>query len=190
MAVVVGIIAEDESDVEVIKVLMQKISTKRFQLKSLVGGGCGQVVSKCRAWSGVLKARGCTLLLVVHDLDERRVNELRSALQLAVRPCAISKHIIVIPVRELEAWLLADHSAINATFHLKRKISKITSPETVPRPKEQLRDMLYSHSNHKVIYVTTVHNGRIAANVSVDVLRRRCSSFLPLYDFVDKHLVA
>jgi hypothetical protein len=98
----IGIIAEDQSDVDVLTVLIGKIAKRPFSVRRIVGGGCGKIVGKCRAWAQNLQAQGCRYLLVVHDLDTRNIGDLRNQLEAALRPCPIGQHLIVIPVREIE----------------------------------------------------------------------------------------
>lgn len=184
----VGLIAEDDSDVSVVEVLIRKIARKHFKTKQFVGRGCGKIVAKCRSWAIALGQRGCSLLIVLHDLDQRQEPALRTSLVDALNPCPIAHHAIVIPVRELEAWLLADHEAINRAMKLARPLNQIADPQGVARPKERLRDLIYSRSNHTTTYVNTIHNIRIAEQVSIARVRARCSSFGPFEQFVSRYL--
>jgi hypothetical protein len=182
MSTLVGVIAEDLSDVEVIEEIIAKRRKRHlFKIKKFVGHSCGKVRAKCHDWARNLRIQQCTLLILVHDLDENNLNELKAEIECALRPSPIAKHVIVIPIREIEAWLLSDHDAINKTFGLKLK--KIPNPEAIRRPKEHLRDLIYLRSCKRKIYVNTVHNRLIAANASLKQLNR-CSSFVPLNDFL------
>ena len=188
MARGVGLIAEDDSDVFVAEILIRKIARKNFKTKQFVGRGCGKIVAKCRSWATALRQRGCSLLIVLHDLDQRQEPILRASLVDALNPCPIAHHVIVIPIRELEAWLLADHEAINRAMKLARPLNQIADPQGVPRPKERLRDLIYSRSDHTTTYVNTIHNTRIAEQLSVARIRARCTSFGPFEQFVSRHL--
>lgn len=182
-----GIIAEDVSDVEVINVLVGKIAKKRYVKHHFVGGGHGKIMAKCRDWSRDLRNRGCHLLILVHDLDEKNERVLRNDLTNALRPSPIDSHVIVIPVREIEAWLLADHDAIRVALKLKNLVKKIPTPEAISRPKEYLRDLVASRSSRKHVYVNTIHNTKIAQQCRIDRLAR-CESFRPMERFVRQHL--
>ena len=188
MAVKIGVIAEDQSDVDVLRALIRKTALKDFQVRQFLGKGHGKLISKCRPWAQVLKEKGCTLLLLVHDLDEKDIAVLRKSLQDALTPSPISKFVIVIPVKELESWLLADHQAIKVALNLKRHLPSVANPEGVMRPKERLRDLIYQYSDKKIEYVNTVHNLRIATSISIETLRERCESFAGLFDFVGRCL--
>jgi hypothetical protein len=183
MTALVGIIAEDVSDVGVLTALIKKIATKRFGIKSFVGHGCGRVRNKCKAWTQTLKDRGCQFLVLVHDLDMYRVDDLLADIRNALEPSPIPTHVIVIPVRELEAWLLADHVAIEKTFRFKKRLKAIPNPEAIRRPKEFLRDLVSQKSDRRIIYINTIHNIKIAENCAVSNLRR-CASFKPLESFI------
>jgi Domain of unknown function (DUF4276) len=188
MTNMVGIIAEDESDVDVISILMRKMARKPFGLKRQIGRGSGRIRGKCRAWANTLKHRGCNLLIIVHDLDARELRQLYRDLCEALGASPIADHAIIIPVRELEAWLLADHTAIQRAFRFRAPLGQIANPQGIQRPKEFLRDLIYQRSERRIIYLNTVHNVKIAEQCTPANLRR-CESFQPLADFVARTLV-
>lgn len=183
----VGIIAEDDSDVDVIRSIIRKIARRSFGIDKFVGHGCGKVRSKCRAWSQNLHQRGCTLLIVVHDLDTANLRTLRQSLAVELTQSPIKRNIIVIPVREIEAWLLADQDAIRKALNLSMPIGKVSNPEAIARPKERLGELIYIRSGHKTRYVNSIHNVKIADASALTNLRR-CASFIPLEDFLIAHL--
>jgi uncharacterized protein DUF4276 len=183
MTSLVGIIAEDDSDIGVVDVIIKKIAKRKYSIKSFAGHGSGRVRNKCNAWAKTLKDSGCQSLILVHDLDANRIDRLLAAIRQALDPSPIQPYVIVIPVRELEAWLLADHVAIEKTFRFKKKLKSIPNPEAIQHPKEFLRDLVNQKSNHRIIYANTVHNIRIAQNCSVGNLKK-CASFKPLEAFV------
>src|SRR5712671_6506045 len=121
MSVKIGIIAEDQSDVAVTAELISKlIPRNRFSIRSFVGHGCGKIRAKCREWANQLRSRGCQALILVHDLDLCSLTKLRKALDTAITPCPITPHVIVIPIQEIEAWLLCDPHALRRVFSLKK----------------------------------------------------------------------
>ncbi len=183
----IGIIAEEMSDVDVLDELISKIAKKRYSIHQFVGHGCGKIIGKCHAWSANLRAQGCKLLILLHDLDQRNIAQLREALGTALSPSAIPTHVIVIPVRELEAWLLADHEAIAKALKLKHRLNRVGMPELVNRPKEYLGDLVFRRSGKEIYYVNSVHNVQIAKAANVANLRR-CLSFVPLERFIRTYL--
>jgi hypothetical protein len=88
----------------------------------------------------------------------------------------------VIPVEELEAWLLTDPKALKVTFNLKKLPKCPSNPETIRYPKEYLRDLILKTSAKSKQYVNTIHNPRIAERVSLASLRK-CAAFVPLQSF-------
>ena len=108
----IGVIAEDSSDIDVVKELILKLKSPRsFCVRHFVGNGCGKLRNKCRAWANQLHLNGCSALLFIHDLDRNKPAKLRTDLTAALTPCPIVKHVIVIPIEEIEAWLMCDASA-------------------------------------------------------------------------------
>jgi hypothetical protein len=187
MSVTVGIIAEDESDVEVIDVIISKSTAARYSTKSFVGHGCGKIRNKCHEWAENLRERGCRLLILVHDLDAGSLRELRRALANALGDSPLKPCVIIIPVREIEAWLLADPNAIRTALNIRDPIKRIRNPEGLPRPKEYLRDLIYRTSKKKITYLNTIHNAKIARAGQIANFRN-CESFKPLQDFIVKNL--
>ena len=183
----VGIIAEDESDVDVVRELAQKLARRRFGIKRFLGHGCGRIHAKCLAWAQQLQRQNCSLLMLVCDLDRQHLGQLRTSLQSALGSCPIPRHVIVIPVREIEAWLLADHEAITAALRLRKPMRRLSNTEAIANPKERLRDIILERSNGRVTYLNTVHNKKIARQVQIKNLYR-CSSFTPFKDFIQVHL--
>lgn len=139
----IGIIAEDDTDVDVARVLIGKVARgKSFSVKKFSANGCGKLIGKCYQWSVQLHARGCELLVVLHDLDEKQENQLRQFLERALSGSPISRRIIVIPIKEIEAWLLSDHQAIEQAMNLKQRIERVANPQSVANPKEYLRELI------------------------------------------------
>ncbi len=184
----VGIIAEDESDVDVVKELIKKIvPDKRFSVHFFVGHGCGKIRGKSFQWAINLKKKGCSTLIVLQDLDNNKINNLRSQLCKTLKNCAIKNHIVVIPIREIEAWLLSDSHAIRLAMNLPMEIESIEDPQLVEDPKKKLGELIYHRSGNKKHYVNSVHNQKIAQYVDI-VEIRKCESFLPLEGFVHEFI--
>jgi len=182
----IGIIAEDKSDVAVIKILVERLRGAPISVNDFVGNGCGKIVKQSAVWSKELARIGCKYLLVVHDLDRNDHVELVTKLRQAILGCSI-QNLIVIPVEELEAWLLSDEAAISKFFSLKTRLKRIANPETVSSPKEKLARLVYQSTAGKKRYVNSIHNQGIAQQVSLSKLRV-CSSFLPLEKFVREQI--
>lgn len=179
----IGVIAEDESDVDVIKVFIEKIAGLDFYVERFLGRGCGRIKNKCRIWTQNLKEKGCSVVILVHDLDDNDHDHLQNDIYIRLSPILVKDYFICIPIREIEAWLLADEQAIRRAFHLTGELKRISNPESVVRPKEKLRDLINMKSEGKTVYVNTVHNKKIAKEIDLINLRR-CSSFFSFENFI------
>lgn len=182
----IGVIAEDDSDVEVLREILLKYAADRpFSVKKFVGSGCGRLKNKCRVWAQALFDRGCSHVLLLHDLDRGNIDELRAKLAEKVSAAEFPRALIVIPVEEMEAWLLSDESALRETFSLKKCPKRYSNCEAVRSPKEEIARLVWTLTHKR--YLNTVHNVRIAKLASLMNLRR-CPSFLPLDGYVGSQI--
>jgi hypothetical protein len=184
----IGLIAEDSSDVEVINELTKKIAEGRqFTIKKFVGHGCGKIRGKCLQWAQILKDLRCSSIILLHDLDNKNLPELEKQLSDSFHPCPIKKNAIIIPVQEIEAWLLSDEVAIRKALNLKDNVTRVANPEAIVDPKKRLEEIIYLRSGKTKRYINTIHNRRIATEISLSKLRR-CKSFSPLEKFLHENL--
>src|ERR1700743_835084 len=100
MHIPLGILAEDESDVDVLKIFIQKISpNKKFSFKWRVGNGCGKLHRKCRDWAEDLKNKGCKYLIIARDLDRLpSAPKLKAEINNNLSPSPIKKYEIIVPI--------------------------------------------------------------------------------------------
>lgn len=188
MSRIIGIIAEDKSDVDVVEILIARIRPgRRFSVKSTVGHGCGRIKSKCQGWARDLSLRKCQLLILVQDMDSADPRVLRQELNSALAACPIARNVVVIPVREIEAWLLSDPEAIRIGLNLRSAPSRIANPEAILDPKRKLAEIVASKSQKRKVYINTIDNSRIARNIALSRLRA-CSSFRPLEEFCERYI--
>lgn len=182
----VGIIAEDPSDVAVLKELGRKISGRNFSVSQHFGKGCGPLKTKTPGWCRALAVKGCNAVVLVHDLDKKNADCLRKDLEAILGTCVIKKGYVTIPSEELEAWLLSDASAIKRALNLESEPKPIYHPETVVSPKEHLGGLINSHSKNKLKrYVNTEHNLLIAKELTISEIDSKCPSFKYFRDFVE-----
>ena len=178
----IGVIAEEAGDVEVLLELTKKlVEENTFSFKRFVGHGCGKLRSKCTAWAENLLRRGCSHLVVLHDLDQNDEKALREYLTARVSGVGFSAYIVLIPVREIEAWLMTDAMALRDVFGMKKAPRLPSNPETVLHAKEKLRDLVWKSVRKH--YVNTIHNGQIAARMRISNVKR-CRSFRKYPEFV------
>ena len=117
----IGVIAEEKNDVEVLYELTCKIiHEKNFSFVSFVGHGCGKLRRKCRAWAQNLLNRGCSHIVLLHDLDRCDQKALKDDLERQLDGLGAGQKLVLIPIEELEAWLLSDGEALQAVFNMQR----------------------------------------------------------------------
>jgi hypothetical protein len=177
MAVKYGLIAEDVSDVLVIKTLAKKISGRNISADHFVGKGCGPIKKKVSGWCKAFQTKGCTQILLVHDRDRHDADKLRRELELVLDSAPQKRKVVVVPSEELEAWLLSDHHAVRVALNLKKALKEEHHPERIISPKEHLGTTVWRASEKKVSYINAVHNPLIAEHVDVGLIIRKCPSF-------------
>lgn len=177
-----GLIAEDKSDIGVMRQIAGKILPEgSFDTKHFVGEGCGKLKRKCRAWAEQLLRRGCSHIIVVHDLDDEAEKDLRKLLEDTIKGVGGRGALILIPVYEIEAWLLSDSQAIKKVFSLRREPKVPASPESIRDPKAALEELVWKAEKKR--YFNSVHNEPIAVAARLTKLER-CSSFKPYPEFL------
>jgi hypothetical protein len=180
----IGIIAEDDSDVGVVSALTLTLLKPRVVgFKKFVGGGCGKLRRKCAAWAVNLVEQGCPWLVVVHDLDRNNEADLRTELGRSIAQAGAAASVVLIPRREIEAWLLYDGAAIASAFREALRPRLPGNPESLPDPKNYLRELVWAR--YRKTYLTTVHNAAIAKRTNTALLRRS-TSFSPHFTFATR----
>jgi hypothetical protein len=182
MPKMIGLIVEDKSDSDVIRIMLQKmLSPKRFKVLVVHTRGCGKIKGKCKRWAENLRIRGCKALILVQNLDNKSHASLNVELEDALRPSPIALYAIIIPTQMIEAWLLSDGEALRATFAFSTA-PNIPNPESIFDPKAKLRDMVFLLSGKRRRYVNAIHNTHIATALNIQKLEA-CPSFRPLQQF-------
>jgi hypothetical protein len=98
----IGIIAEDDSDVRVLRELtLALLKPRAVGFSRFVGDGCGKLRRKCGVWAKNLVLQGCPWIVVVHDLDVYDEHDLRTRLTRAVAPARAKASVVLIPKREI-----------------------------------------------------------------------------------------
>ncbi len=183
--ITIGLIAEDDSDIESLQVMIRRIKQGRkgISFKSFVGNGCGKITRKCFGWADNLKKRGCRALIIVHDLDNKILEKLYDTIKDSISPCPIANYLICVPIQEIEAWLLSDPVAIQKTFKLNKAPNISHNPETINSPKEYLGVIVDRFSDGYKPYINTKHNSEITKHIDINKVLK-CSSFKPFHKFV------
>jgi hypothetical protein len=168
-----GIIAEDNSDLACLGMLIRKILPDRnFVIRGhSTNGGCNMLnARKMQQWIISLKNSNCQYLIVVHDLDRdestgtlNNESALRKSIADIMKNSKIGDNIIIIPIEEIEAWLLSD---------------RFTNPQSIANPKSVLKKQYKDYR--------TAMNKKIAQHIDVNLIQQRCPSFRLLYDYILK----
>jgi hypothetical protein len=182
-----AILAEDDSDAEAMSHIVRKhYRNDRLSVKTKGYDGCGGLLRKgardIRTWLD----QGIKQFVVCHDADGHRPEVIRQkVIDKIVRPAKAEKVCcIVVPVQEIEAWLIADEAAIKQvipSFRLKGH----NQPESIPSPKEWLIDQSRA-SNGKPLYSPKTFNAAVAKRLRFDVVKKKCPSFRGFLDCLDR----
>ena len=182
-----GILGEDKSDYETLKILVQRLVNKekvRFQGKGYTGSG--ELLKKGGKDLKLLFDSGCTQFIIAHDADQKDSKEVEQELRNEIiKPSGVKAPIcLVVPVQEIEAWLLADVEAVTNIFK-GWKPKPESNPESQSCPKEYL-EKLSRDASLKPRYRHATHNPQLAKHIDLEKVSKCCPSFRPLEAFV-KH---
>lgn len=181
-----AVLGEDRSDVETLQVLIRRLANNpslRVKIKGY--DGCGGLLRKGARDLDEFSKQGCDRFIVAYDADRddpHARRELARARVLAPASVAPEACCIVVPVQELEAWLLADVSAV-ANIWPSWRPDPIANPERIEDPKEHL-EKLSRDSQRRPRYSHKLNNPELAKHVDLTVLERKCPSFIVLSAFV------
>lgn len=194
----IGILAEDLTDCKTIEVLVDRLlSASGLHVSFFRRGkdGCAHLKRKAKAWMAELTEKGCSALILVHDLDRNPSNhtlndeaELRSRLSQLPVPRGVALHICI-PVEELEAWFWSCPTALDqvAPGHGQASVSR--SPHLLKQPKEALIRLSAKQRGGKARY-TTQQNPELAQRLDLDLCASRCPSFRDLRSFLQERVLA
>ena len=180
-----GILGEDPSDVATLKVLVRRlVGDESLPIKVKGYSGCAQMLRKGARQLHVFSNLGCTRFIICHDADgpDSEPNRERVKSKI-INPSRISNdYCIVVPVQELEAWILADIEC--ATNIFSSWLPKaIQNPESISSPKEHL-EKLSRASSHRPRYSHVVHNEQMAKYLDLQKVSSKCPAFRVLEEFV------
>lgn len=180
-----GILGEDQSDVATLAVLVRRLACNDG-LRVLRRGfdGCGQMLRKGARELRAFQQLNCRRFIVCHDADGPDPGPARRLVrEKVVAPARLGDDCcIVVPVQELEAWILADIECATRIF-TSWQPSSIQNPEAIESPKEHL-EKLSRQGNHRPRYSHATHNERMAKYLDLDRVARKCPSFRVLSAFV------
>jgi hypothetical protein len=180
-----AVLAEDHSDAESLVTLVRRISgMPRLSVKSKGFGGCGELCRKAWNHIQIFADQGATHFIVCHDSDGNDPLEIQRKVEAAIKNKMVLNHphCIVVPVQEMEAWVIADEDAIRRVIPT-LSIKVVPRPESVGGPKEWLQKESRKGGS-RPLYVPTIHNPRVVEHIDLEKLERKCPAFRPLKQFV------
>ena len=175
-----------------IKAIIRKVANNdKLPVK---GGGCGNcnlVISNGARELGALVRLGMTSFIVCHDADTSDVSTIsrieENIMLKVIKPSGIIEHTsILVPIHEIESWVLADMNAVAQLFpSWKPKPKLITSPESIPKPCEYLESLSKINGAKKdQLYFHATDNKRVVQYLNFELVKKKCPSFEKLTDFV------
>lgn len=184
-----AILGEDRSDVETLKVIVKRwLNNDKLPIKHRGFKGSGRLITRGAEELKLLRKVGASAFIICHDADGPNGDVVHRKIQeQVVNPSGLDKArcCIVVPVHELEAWILADVESM-AKIMKSWKPKPVAYPENVPNPKESLEKLSYDKKS-KPRYVHSTDNPRVAEHLDLEKVKKKCKSFRPLSDFLDAH---
>lgn len=182
-----GVIGEDPSDVETLKVLIRRLANnERVRVFTKGYAGCGEMLRKGASQLKLFSEKGAVRFIVCYDADrarpeDRELEARRKIWNKAVDAGVGGNCCIVVPVQELETWILADLSSVSKVIRSWAP-QDVASPELINDPKEYLERL--SRQHQKPRYIHALHNQKIALYLDLEKVAMKCRSFAPLSEFV------
>jgi hypothetical protein len=182
---VYGVLGENNSDTATLKELIRRIAADdRLPIMTKGYEGGAEMLRKGAVQLQLFADLDCNRFVICYDADHndpelcRRLIHERVVLKSGIAlPCCV-----VIPVQELEAWILADIEAAKNIF-TSWSPEPVRSPELIESPKEHI-EKLSRDAKRKPRYSHATHNERMAKHIDLGKVHSACPSFRPLYDFV------
>lgn len=181
-----AVLAEDRSDADALVVLVKRISGK---LNSHVGkkgfSGCGELCRKAGSHIADFASQGVTHFIICHDSDGNDPAAIRQKVLAGIEAKFALKgyhHKIVVPIQELEAWIIADDIAISKVIPT-LSIGEVKQPETINSPKEWLISASRA-GRSRPLYSPTTFNHQVVRHLDIAKVEKKCSSFRELATFI------
>jgi len=182
---VYGILGEDESDVQTLKVLVKRLARNQsLTVKTKGYGGCAEMLRKGARQLRLFKRLKVKRFIVWHDADGPDPEPKRQlVMQRIVKPSGLKTGCcIVVPVQELEAWILADIECAVKIFPSWRP-TPIENPERIPSPKDYV-ERLSREGGQRPRYSHATHNEKMASHLDLKKVAAKCPAFGVLAAFV------
>lgn len=181
-------LGEDKSDSETIKAIIRVVAGDiSIPVQARGYGGKAGLLKKGAKDLRTYSSLGFTRFVIVHDADCNDPESIRLQVceQVVAKAGLKTGCCVVVPVQEIEAWILADLKAVTSVLTGWRPRKDFPSPEGIDNPKEEL-ERLSRMSNKKPRYSHVVHNPRVAEHLDWRRVQQKCPSFQPLVDLIAK----
>lgn len=184
-----GIIAEDNSDIECLKVLIKRLADNHtLTIKGKGYKGCANLLRDGWNQLKVYEKSGINRFIICYDKDKAtKQSRYEEIISKILKPSDIKKDknkiCILIPTEEIETWILADIKAVTQIISSWQPSENFSSPEMVENPKEKLIK-LSQIKNSKPLYDYTTHNPKIFEKINLQTVKNKYPSFAELYEFV------
>jgi len=180
-----GILGEDKSDADTLAVIVKRLAgNPHLSVRGIGYGGSGDLLKKGARDLRALASQNFSHFIICYDADGDDPQERKlKVVQRVIYTSGLEGNLcVVIPIQELEAWILANLSCANQVFRGWTP-SDHPNPESILKPKQFLV-RLSRMSNKKPRYSHATHNPRIAEYLDLEKVYQNCSSFRPLKEFV------
>lgn len=175
------------ADIQVCKLLAKKLRPD-LKILTVTLDNKPNLLTECGEATAELFERGCERVIIVWDLypawrkhgeSACRKEDREAILQSLLDAGVTSPHVYLVCIeKELEAWLLADGSAISKVLSRRSHLVKISDQkktERIQNPKKRLNRLFKEHTGRA--YIDRQHALKIAKEINLDKLERRCSTF-------------
>ena len=179
------IFGEDESDTLALKHIIRKLrNDQSIPIKTKNFNSCGDMLSTGHRIMKLYHDEGCTSFVISYDSDgQKPIERQKEAYNRIVKASGLNvPSVILVPVEEIEAWILADNKAVQSVIKTWQPV-EILHPETVSDPKEHLESITRG-ANRKARYYHASHNPIVAQHLDLSIVHKKCPSFRPLKDFI------
>jgi hypothetical protein len=186
-----GIIVEGDYDSAVYDAFIRRLAAPDVHIKPLVCRGKTNLMKEfpglLRAFEHEVEGNPVDMAIVIRDSDGNDPREIEAKLRMKTQgrnyPFPLDVRFYAVQ-RAMDAWLLADASAISAAVEGrggKRVTRSHDNPEGLLNPKEWLRKLL---TDHKATYTAELCR-EIAQKTDLQVLSERCRRFPVFAELVD-----
>lgn len=168
----IGLIGESEFDRESLRLLLLKVSNRRFAFVELLSALDGDKLESRKALRILemeLTTKQLDLIIVQRDLDKPYKREIRDSFFRNVTIRFRGETISLLHIYAFEALLIADLNSFNSQFGL--ELNYRGNPETINDPKTWLR----SRCRNKTYRPSD--SPRLLSVANIDVIRRRVPYF-------------